>query len=59
MRIYDDALSNHIKNKIANYTGVDSQNEIISFLAGYVKNKVLPKSGEFFSLIADETMDLS
>jgi hypothetical protein len=59
MRIYDDALLNHIKNKIANYTGVDSQNEIKSFLAGYVKNKVLTKSGEFFSLIADETMDLS
>jgi hypothetical protein len=59
MSIYDDDLSNHIKNKIANYTGVDSQNKIISFLAGYVKNKILPKSGEFFSLIADETMDLS
>ncbi len=59
MSIYDDDLSNHIKNKIANYTGVDSQNEIISFLAGYVKNKILLKSGEFFSLIADETMNLS
>jgi hypothetical protein len=59
MSIYDDDLSNHIIDKIANYTGVDSQNVIISFLAGYVKNKKLPKSGEFFSLIAEETLDLS
>ena len=55
----DTELSNHIQNKVANYTCADSQNEIISLLAGHVKKKILPKSGDFFSLIADETMDLS
>ena len=49
MSTYDDDLSNHIKNKIANYTGVDSENEILSFLAGYVKNTTTQKWQIFFN----------
>lgn len=55
----DKELENFIQNKIANYTSADSQNEIISLLAENVKKYIIPKSGQFFSLIADETMDLS
>ena len=59
MSNYDDDLQTHIKNKGVNYTSVDSQNEIISLLAAHVINKIVPTSGEFYSLIADATMDLS
>jgi hypothetical protein len=59
MSNYDEDWQTHIKNNGANYNGVESQNEIISLLAANVKSKTIPKSGKFFSLIAEETMDLS
>ena len=59
MSEFDGELSAHINNQFSNYTCKDSQNEMISLVACHIKNKTLPKSGEYYSLIADETMDLS
>jgi hypothetical protein len=55
----DVDLHNHLKNKSANYTCHESQNEIISLLAGQIKLRRLPKANQFYSIIADETLDLS
>ena len=52
-------LSNHLKNKTAKYTCHDSQNDIISLLAGQIRLKTLPKPNQLYSIIADETLDLS
>ena len=59
MSEFDGELSTHINNQFSNYTCKDSQNEMISLVACHIKNKTLPKAGEYYSLIADETMDLS
>jgi hypothetical protein len=59
MSKYDEELAFHLKNKNSNYTCSDSQNEILSLLAGHIRTKMLPASDQFFALIANETMDLS
>ena len=55
----DGDLNNHLKSKTSNYTCHDSQNEIISLIAGQIRIKNLPKPNQFFSIIADETLDVS
>ena len=56
---YDHELKTHMNNKVANYSCKDSQNEIISLLASQIRKKLLPKVSQFYSLIADESMDIS
>lgn len=48
-----------MKNKRANYTSPEIQNEIINLLANQIRFNKMPKVSEFFALICDETMDMS
>lgn len=56
---YNEALKKHLKNKEVNYTSPVSQNQILSLLAGQVKNRIIGSIDSFFSILVDETTDIS
>jgi hypothetical protein len=47
------------KDSVCNYLGPKTQNEIISILADRIRKKILADITEEYSIIVDETMDLS
>ena len=59
----DEVLKNHLATAAGNvmYTSPDIQNQLISVLGDYVRNKIIcrVKEAKFFTVVADEVTDCS
>jgi hypothetical protein len=58
IRMFSTDLDEHMNRKI-NYTSLWCENEILPLIAAKTRQELLPKQGDFYALMADETCDIS
>jgi hypothetical protein len=56
--MFSTDLDEHMNRKI-NYTSLWCENEILPLIAAKTRQELLPKQGDFYALMADETCDIS